>query len=54
MNERDTYVKWKALEAGHQAGQELAIPETYHRESRELIRKVVADVSAAVLAKATP
>lgn len=34
------------------AGEKLEIPETYHRESWELIRKVVADVSTAAIAKA--
>ncbi|HET6880280.1 MAG TPA: hypothetical protein VFI31_09000 [Pirellulales bacterium] len=33
-------------------GQKLEIPETYHRESWELIRKVVGDVSTAALGKA--
>jgi len=34
------------------SGERLAIPEHYHRESWQLIRKVVVDVSAAAIAKA--
>jgi hypothetical protein len=33
-------------------GEKLAVPECDHRESWELIKKVVADVSAAAIAKA--
>jgi hypothetical protein len=34
------------------AGQKLDLPEQYHRESWQLIRKVIADISAAAIAKA--
>lgn len=36
----------------YSAGQKLEIPETYHRESWELIRKLVNDVSRAAITKA--
>jgi hypothetical protein len=38
--------------ARYQVGDRLEIPEHYHREVWELIRKVVADISTAVIAKA--
>jgi len=46
------YVEKAEQRARYQAGQRLEIPEQYHRESRETIRKVVNDLSTAAIAKA--
>jgi hypothetical protein len=40
--------------ARFQDGEKLRIPERYHRESWETIKKVVSDVSAAAIATARP
>ncbi|HQU45154.1 MAG TPA: hypothetical protein PK867_20230 [Pirellulales bacterium] len=47
-----TYEEKAAGRKRHVASEKLEIPETYHRESWELIRKVVTDVSTAALTKA--
>ena len=39
--------------ARYKDGQRIEIPEHYHRETWELIRKVVTDISNAAIAKAT-
>ena len=46
-----TYVTKSGNRARYQNGEKLEIPEPYHRESWELIRKVVRDLSAAALGK---
>ena len=38
--------------ARHKDGQRIDVPERYHREMWELLRKVVTDVSDAAIAKA--
>jgi hypothetical protein len=38
--------------ARYQDGQRIDIPEQYHREAWELLRKVVTDISNAAIAKA--
>lgn len=46
-----TYIGKAGGCARHQDGDKLEIPEQYHRESWETIKKVVLDLSAAVVAK---
>jgi hypothetical protein len=46
-----TYVTKSGNRARYQNGEKLEIPEPYHRESWEMIRKVVRDLSAAALGK---
>lgn len=47
-----TYVEKAGRLARYQDGQKLEIPEHYHRESWEIINKVVSDLSTAAIAKA--
>jgi hypothetical protein len=49
-----TYVSKAGGRARYQAGEKLEIPEQYHRESWETIKRVVRDVSRAALDKARP
>lgn len=46
------YVDKSGKRARHKDGEKLEIPEKYHRESWEVIKKVVEEVSSAVIAKA--
>lgn len=46
-----TYVAKAAKRARYRDGEKLEIPEYYHRESWELIKKVIDDLSAAAIAK---
>ncbi len=46
-----TYVDKAGSRARFQNGERLEMPEPYHRESWELIKKVVAEIAAAALAK---
>jgi hypothetical protein len=48
-----TYIDKAGALARCRDGEGLEIPEQYHRESWETIKKVVTDVSAAAIAKAT-
>jgi hypothetical protein len=48
------YVSKAGGRARFKDGEKLRIPERYHRESWETIKKVVSDVSAAAIAKARP
>ena len=47
----NTYVAKAGGLARFREGERIDIPEPYHRETWELIRKVVADISDAVIAK---
>jgi hypothetical protein len=47
-----TYEVKAGAKARFQAGEQLDVPEPYHRKSWELIKKVVTDMSAAAIAKA--
>ena len=47
------YVAKSGSRARHQDGEKLEIPEQYHRESWEAIKKVVCDLSTAAIAKAS-
>jgi hypothetical protein len=47
-----TYVAKAGRRARHQDGEKLEIPEQYHRESWETIKKVVHDLATAATAKA--
>ena len=46
-----TYLEKAGSRARYKAGERLEVPEQYHRESWEIIRKVVQDVSSAVINK---
>jgi hypothetical protein len=46
-----TYIGKAGTRARHQDGEKLEIPEQYHRESWETIKKVVSDLSTAAIAK---
>ncbi len=46
--------EWKAgRRARYRDGERMEIPETYHRESWDLLKKLVSDISDAAIAKAT-
>lgn len=47
-----TYVSKAGRFARYQEGEILDVPESYHRDMWELLRKVAADVSSAAVAKA--
>jgi hypothetical protein len=47
-----TYVGKAGRLARYQDGEKLEIPKQYHRESWEIIKKLVQDISAAAVTKA--
>lgn len=47
-----TYLSKAGNQARYQEGEKMEIPEQYHRESWEIIRKVIRDVSEAAIKKA--
>lgn len=47
----DRYVQKAGDRARHAAGERVDIPDAYHRETWDLLRKVVTDLSTAMLAK---
>jgi hypothetical protein len=47
----DLYVRKAGGRARHATGERIDIPDAYHRETWDLLRKVVTDLSAAMLAK---
>jgi hypothetical protein len=47
-----TYASKAGRRARYQEGERIEIPEDYHRETWELIRKVIADMANAAIAKA--
>jgi hypothetical protein len=46
-----TYASKAAKLARHKAGERIKIPDSYHRETWELIRKLVTDIADAAIAK---
>lgn len=48
-----TYESKSGTLARYKDGQRIEIPEDYHRQSWELIRKVISDAATAAIAKAT-
>jgi acetylglutamate kinase len=47
----ETYVEKAGTRARFKAGDRIDIPENYHRETWELLRKIVNDLSAAIISK---